>query len=112
MGLNFTSVQNPDHDCAGEKLVESKRCNQDHDDECMEEDNDTDGPPKICLHPPMRGNCGMEPDVRYFYNKLTNDCGQFIYTGCEGSKNDFDTYNQCRETCVGRFLFFTFYNMI
>lgn len=96
-------MQNPDHDCAGEKLVESKRCNKENDDECMEADS-SDGPPKFCLVPPMRGNCNQAPEIRYFFNRLANDCGQFLYTGCEGSKNDFDTYKLCRETCVGKCL--------
>lgn len=100
LSLNFTSVQNPDHDCAGEKLIESKRCNKENDEECLE--METDGPPKFCLHPPMRGNCNKDPEILYFFNKHTNDCGQFMYTGCDGSKNSFDTYKLCRETCVGK----------
>lgn len=102
LSLNFTSAQVPDHDCEGQILVEARRCNvqNDNKDECLQPESE-EGPPKFCLLPPMRGNCGNEVDVRYFFNSATEDCGQFVYTGCDGSQNSFETYAECRKICIG-----------
>lgn len=86
----------PDHDCFGIILVEARMCSKHKNkDNCDVEE--------ICNQLPMRGNCGEKGEIRYYFNKLTNDCGMYMNTGCRGS-NDFGNYTSCRETCVRKFL--------
>lgn len=92
--LNITSVRNPDHDCAGQTLVEARSCGKSDDNNCEID--------QICSQPPMRGNCNQPPEVRYFFNKATSDCGMYLYTGCPGGRNDFDNYTTCLEFCMSK----------
>lgn len=42
---------------------------------------------------------------RYFFNILTQQCEEFIYGGCGGNQNRFDTIDECKEQCTaGRFV--------
>ncbi|XP_055390548.1 thrombin inhibitor hemalin-like [Condylostylus longicornis] len=38
---------------------------------------------------------------RYFYNVATHDCEEFIYGGCAGNGNNFNTYEECMNVCSG-----------
>ena len=46
------------------------------------------------------GNCGRKIQS-YFYDKETNMCRKFNYTGCGGNSNRFATLKQCHARCVG-----------
>ncbi|XP_012788673.2 tissue factor pathway inhibitor [Sorex araneus] len=46
-----------------------------------------DGPCKALIH-------------MYFFNIRTQQCEQFIYGGCEGNQNRFDTLDECKYQCV------------
>lgn len=37
---------------------------------------------------------------RYFYNSTSNTCEEFIYGGCLGSENNFETKSECSLSCV------------
>ena len=37
----------------------------------------------------------------YFYNSTTGRCEQFIYSGCEGNGNNFQTLEECQQGCSG-----------
>uniref|UniRef100_A0A2R8PIS2 Tissue factor pathway inhibitor n=1 Tax=Callithrix jacchus TaxID=9483 RepID=A0A2R8PIS2_CALJA len=37
---------------------------------------------------------------RYFFNVFTRQCEEFIYGGCEGNRNRFDSLEECEETCA------------
>ncbi|XP_055939178.1 WAP four-disulfide core domain protein 8-like [Argiope bruennichi] len=53
-----------------------------------------------CNLPPETGPCkGYLP--RYYYDPTTNDCKKFIYGGCGGNKNNFETEEECYEKCRG-----------
>ena len=54
-------------------------------------------------------NCNDQPSVqgpcRGFFQKWSynsGSCEQFVYGGCRGSQNRFDTQTQCQAACVGR----------
>ncbi|KAH0619351.1 hypothetical protein JD844_019396 [Phrynosoma platyrhinos] len=38
--------------------------------------------------------------LRYFYNPASKSCEEFIYGGCLGNENNFQTLEQCRLTCT------------
>jgi hypothetical protein len=37
---------------------------------------------------------------RYYYDVKAGTCQQFIYGGCDGNPNNFETYDSCQEFCV------------
>lgn len=52
----------------------------------------------FCVLPSKTGRCrGRMP--RYFYNKNTGKCERFIYGGCRGNNNNFQTRKECRKQC-------------
>uniref|UniRef100_A0A803TET1 BPTI/Kunitz inhibitor domain-containing protein n=1 Tax=Anolis carolinensis TaxID=28377 RepID=A0A803TET1_ANOCA len=89
----------------GEKLCPKlKRYSRDVSDKRVFED----GPPcptscsvsfsflllDICLFPPEEGHCrGNMP--RFFFNSTSWKCEKFIYGGCSGNGNNFETREEC-----------------
>ena len=39
---------------------------------------------------------------RWFFNKTSERCEQFIYGGCDGNANNFEGKKECRDYCVSR----------
>jgi len=55
----------------------------------------------VCDQPAETGVCrGLFP--RYFFNKATGQCEKFIYGGCGGNENNFETKEQCANQCGAR----------
>ncbi|XP_020839741.1 kunitz-type protease inhibitor 3 [Phascolarctos cinereus] len=54
--------------------------------------------PSLCLLSPARGNCNSQT-LRYFYNTTSRTCEAFIYSGCHGNGNNFDSLQCCLKTC-------------
>ncbi|VDO19334.1 unnamed protein product [Heligmosomoides polygyrus] len=52
----------------------------------------------ICSYDPDWGSCNQ---LRYvwFYNQTRGTCDQFLYGGCEGNPNRFETFELCQKTC-------------
>ena len=38
---------------------------------------------------------------RYYFNSVTGRCEQFIYGGCGGNENNFETLEACNRQCRG-----------
>ncbi|XP_070793705.1 WAP, Kazal, immunoglobulin, Kunitz and NTR domain-containing protein 2 [Pituophis catenifer annectens] len=56
------------------------------------------GPINICNLPALQGHCkAYEP--RWAYNSLTKQCQSFIYGGCGGNENNFESREACEESC-------------
>ncbi len=53
---------------------------------------------KICSLEKQTGSCRGYFE-RYFYNDATGHCELFIYGGCEGNQNNFQTKEQCENKC-------------
>ena len=52
----------------------------------------------ICRLPPVKGPCeALYP--RWYYSKADHTCLLFIYGGCDGNANNFETEKECLEKC-------------
>lgn len=52
---------------------------------------------------------------RYFYNSTATSCEQFIFGGCGGNTNNFETKEKCEATCsgvTGTFFFSFFFKLL
>ncbi|XP_075756899.1 actinia tenebrosa protease inhibitors-like isoform X2 [Pelodiscus sinensis] len=52
----------------------------------------------VCQLPPEEGPCKAYMPS-YFYNPITESCEMFIYGGCGGNGNRFETKEECLWTC-------------
>jgi hypothetical protein len=53
---------------------------------------------KICLLNKVTGPCKAYMP-RFWYNVITNTCEKFIYGGCDGNENRFNTIAECQKKC-------------
>lgn len=54
-----------------------------------------------CSLPMDEGTCfAMFP--KYYYNKEEKECRMFIYRGCQGNGNRFDSREDCYKLCLGQ----------
>ncbi|VDK86324.1 unnamed protein product [Onchocerca ochengi] len=54
---------------------------------------------EICMEDKQEGQCaGTFP--RYWYNSKLKRCERFIYTGCKGNRNQFETEDECKRMCL------------
>nr|KAF6470429.1 tissue factor pathway inhibitor 2 [Molossus molossus] len=53
---------------------------------------------EICLLPPDEGPCRARIPS-FYYSRYTQSCHQFMYGGCEGNANNFETREACEEAC-------------
>ncbi|XP_012503280.1 PREDICTED: tissue factor pathway inhibitor 2 [Propithecus coquereli] len=53
---------------------------------------------EICLLPLDEGPCRAQVPS-YYYDRYTQSCRQFMYGGCEGNANNFETWEACEEAC-------------
>ncbi|KAL1477156.1 hypothetical protein MTO96_035967, partial [Rhipicephalus appendiculatus] len=52
----------------------------------------------VCNETKYPGPCaGYFP--RYYFDNVTKTCEKFIYGGCRGNGNNFETLEKCKETC-------------
>ncbi|XP_047626417.1 tissue factor pathway inhibitor isoform X2 [Phacochoerus africanus] len=57
---------------------------------------------------PIHSFCAMKADdgpckammKRFFFNINTQQCEEFIYGGCEGNQNRFESLEECKEKCT------------
>ncbi|XP_026203579.1 tissue factor pathway inhibitor 2 [Anabas testudineus] len=66
---------------------------------CMEYCSPKKTVPVLCLDPLDRGKCSASIS-RYYYNKATKMCEEFIYSGCGGSSNNFVSRQTCMDVCA------------
>lgn len=80
----------------------------------FEEDEDYVDPtvdPKVAGRKPVFTFCAMRADdgpckalmKRFYFNILTFECEEFIYGGCQGNENRFDSVEECKTTCLEEF---------
>ena len=54
--------------------------------------------PGICLLPPEPGVCEAYIPS-YFYNATSGQCEEFVYGGCGGNENRFESFTECMRNC-------------
>ncbi|XP_050974920.1 WAP, Kazal, immunoglobulin, Kunitz and NTR domain-containing protein isoform X1 [Labeo rohita] len=54
--------------------------------------------PADCLAAVERGECGTKR-VDWYYDAARGSCHAFAHGGCEGGRNRFETYEECRASC-------------
>ena len=52
----------------------------------------------VCSLPKQPGTCKASIP-RYYYDYKEKRCGKFIYGGCGGNENNFETLEDCQERC-------------
>nr|AUF41093.1 protease inhibitor-like protein [Anastrepha fraterculus] len=52
-----------------------------------------------CSQPREIGPC-RKADPKFFYNSEKKACEDFLYGGCKGNDNRFDTKEECEKTCL------------
>lgn len=79
----------------------SERCVRQHEVEIQRDTTphtDYESPSIICVAPVDAGPCNKQI-TSYFYNVDARSCQAFIYGGCEGNANRFQTQEQCERLC-------------
>ena len=51
-----------------------------------------------CHLPPVTGFC-KAAFRRFYFNSETGECQTFIFGGCGGNENNFETMEECMKTC-------------
>ncbi|XP_008516785.2 tissue factor pathway inhibitor isoform X2 [Equus przewalskii] len=57
---------------------------------------------------PLHSFCALKADdgpcramiKRFFFNIHTQQCEEFVYGGCEGNQNRFESLEECKEKCI------------
>ncbi|KAJ8962656.1 hypothetical protein NQ318_001050 [Aromia moschata] len=65
---------------------------------------------KICLNPTSSDRCHLpivlgrcaKYNLQWFYDKRKGECVKYLYSGCEGNSNRFDTRMECLQLCSPR----------
>uniref|UniRef100_A0A8C4XZH5 BPTI/Kunitz inhibitor domain-containing protein n=1 Tax=Gopherus evgoodei TaxID=1825980 RepID=A0A8C4XZH5_9SAUR len=67
-------------------------------EECLQACRTANRSNPICNLPADPGPC-FTYSLNYFYNSVTKRCEEFVYGGCQGNGNRFDTMFRCLKTC-------------
>ncbi|XP_067122223.1 papilin-like [Centruroides vittatus] len=55
-------------------------------------------PSGVCFQEKVVGPC-RAAFPRFYYNQKSGRCESFIYGGCQGNENNFETLDECQDTC-------------
>ncbi|PAV72247.1 hypothetical protein WR25_00064 isoform A [Diploscapter pachys] len=83
-----------EHHCSHVKLQEKDNCNLQSCRRIIEQNSE-----EICQEEKQEGQCGGS-FPRYWFNHEKQTCERFIYTGCKGNRNQFETEEECKKICI------------
>ncbi|XP_055893837.1 amyloid-beta A4 protein-like isoform X2 [Biomphalaria glabrata] len=78
---------------------QSKVEHESEEEENQGQEEDYDQIADQCLHLPDPGPCRAS-FKRFYFNKATFECYPFIYGGCLGNHNNFESIEDCHLTCL------------
>ncbi|XP_045125738.1 papilin-like isoform X12 [Portunus trituberculatus] len=58
----------------------------------------TDFDEEVCYLASSTGSCD-EYEERWFFDATVGQCKSFVYSGCDGNGNNFDSYEDCENSC-------------
>ena len=67
----------------------------------IEDEITRSGLPGKCLKAVEKGPC-KSYKKRFYYNTQNQRCERFLYGGCKGNENNFDSLTECAKTCGGQ----------
>ena len=59
-----------------------------------------------CQQPKKPGKCDDNNNkyvTRFYFNSKSKKCEPFSYSGCNGNDNNYQTYQNCVDFCIGKF---------
>ncbi|KAI6230471.1 F-spondin [Aphelenchoides fujianensis] len=81
-------------ECSAVNLIEKEKCNVYSCNRLQSAYSE-----EICQEEKEEGQCGGT-FPRYWYNNQTNMCERFIFSGCKGNRNQFETEEECKLFCI------------
>ncbi|KAH6929445.1 hypothetical protein HPB50_000262 [Hyalomma asiaticum] len=67
-------------------------------DSCPQLGSSAQRRPSLCSLPPVQGTCrGFFPS--FYFDSSSGTCREFIYGGCKGNANRFESFQQCTRVC-------------
>jgi len=73
---------------------------QESDSECEDCQQEKKSSSDVCFMPKEVGMCRAY-FPRFFYDANAQKCEEFIYGGCGGNENNFETLDECETECQG-----------
>jgi len=61
---------------------------------CLKESNTLEE----CMKPKEKGSCSLDIP-KFYYDLISGTCEPFVYGGCGGNSNNFDTHDECIAKC-------------
>lgn len=55
----------------------------------------------VCQLPFERGTCSLYVQ-RWGFDPVNSRCVHFVYSGCGGNRNNFETKEACEQRCFGK----------
>ncbi|KAL5008286.1 hypothetical protein ScPMuIL_013867 [Solemya velum] len=99
---NFETQEACDQKCRAQERHRERERNKDTDPEYRQEEEGgssrTNSWSAICQTAPDRGPCDKSQE-RWYFNRHSRECKIFIYGGCAGNHNNFQSDEQCMQYC-------------
>lgn len=99
-GNNFGSRKKCEKKCsylASQRVMQFDAVkNEEEEEEVVEEPVPE---PDVCTLTKEMGRCRARFN-RFYFNEKTGDCEAFVYGGCEGNGNNFQSIQLCRQKCI------------